>query len=246
MSTSQSYVSLPVSVKVVRFNFHGQTERVALCRDLRRAALLDVLGSAFGIIPAQIQALALKGADASIEEIMDAEAGDIHVIADGPASTSSADVGAAEFEGEEDEEDEDEEDESDDESDESDDESDDENWHLEDEKPPPRPEEELKMVLCVRQDLKMGKGKLAAQCCHAAVACFHQSLVRQPLVTRQYEWYGAAKIALKAPDEDTIRKIFQAAREVGLVTYLVADAGRTQIEAGERNSILLLAARSIV
>ena len=88
------------------------------------------------------------------------------------------------------------------------------------------------MVLCVRQDLKMGKGKLAAQCCHAAVACFHQSMVQQPLVTRQYEWYGAAKIALKAPDEDTILKIFDQARKAGMVTYLVADAGRTQIEAG--------------
>ena len=29
--------------------------------------------------------------------------------------------------------------------------------------------EALKMILVVRQDLKMGKGKIAAQCCHAAV-----------------------------------------------------------------------------
>jgi len=28
-------------------------------------------------------------------------------------------------------------------------------------------EEPLKMVLVVRMDLKMGKGKIAAQCCHA-------------------------------------------------------------------------------
>lgn len=31
------------------------------------------------------------------------------------------------------------------------------------------PEEEYKMVLCVRMDLKMGKGKMCAQCGHAAV-----------------------------------------------------------------------------
>ena len=30
-------------------------------------------------------------------------------------------------------------------------------------------EEEYKMVLCVRMDLKMGKGKMCAQCGHAAV-----------------------------------------------------------------------------
>ena len=29
-----------------------------------------------------------------------------------------------------------------------------------------------KMVLVVRKDVKMGKGKTAAQCCHAAVACY--------------------------------------------------------------------------
>ena len=31
-------------------------------------------------------------------------------------------------------------------------------------------DEDTKMVLVVRQDLKMGKGKAAAQCCHATLA----------------------------------------------------------------------------
>jgi hypothetical protein len=34
----------------------------------------------------------------------------------------------------------------------------------------PLPKEEYKMVLCVNSELKMTKGKVAAQCCHAAVA----------------------------------------------------------------------------
>lgn len=34
----------------------------------------------------------------------------------------------------------------------------------------PVPKEEYKLVLCVNQELKMTKGKVAAQCCHAAVA----------------------------------------------------------------------------
>ena len=31
---------------------------------------------------------------------------------------------------------------------------------------------EVRMALVIRQDLKMQKGKIAAQCCHAALSCF--------------------------------------------------------------------------
>jgi PTH2 family peptidyl-tRNA hydrolase len=34
--------------------------------------------------------------------------------------------------------------------------------------------EPLKLVMIVRTDLKMGKGKIAAQCCHAAVGAYRR------------------------------------------------------------------------
>lgn len=34
-----------------------------------------------------------------------------------------------------------------------------------------------KMVFVVRTDLGMGKGKIAAQCCHAAVMCYQKAMV---------------------------------------------------------------------
>ncbi|PIK56816.1 putative peptidyl-tRNA hydrolase 2, mitochondrial [Apostichopus japonicus] len=37
-----------------------------------------------------------------------------------------------------------------------------------------------KMVLVVRQDLKMGKGKVAAQCSHAAVGCYKRAVSEKP------------------------------------------------------------------
>jgi PTH2 family peptidyl-tRNA hydrolase len=43
----------------------------------------------------------------------------------------------------------------------------------------------------------MGKGKIAAQCCHAAVACVSRARKADKLAVRQWNWYGAAKIALK-------------------------------------------------
>ena len=57
-----------------------------------------------------------------------------------------------------------------------------------------------KMVLVVRTDLNMGKGKVAAQCAHAAVACYKKAVKKTPMLLKQWEVFGQAKITLKAPD----------------------------------------------
>lgn len=59
------------------------------------------------------------------------------------------------------------------------------------------PDEEYKMVLCVRQDLKMGKGKMCAQCGHAAVGAVKKAAIRTPKQLKRWEMYGQPKIALK-------------------------------------------------
>ena len=51
-----------------------------------------------------------------------------------------------------------------------------------------------KMVLCVNQELGMGKGKIAAQCCHAAVACYKRASKQCPKGLRVWEVTGCAKI----------------------------------------------------
>eukprot|EP00004_Rigifila_ramosa_P026630 TRINITY_DN838_c0_g3_i2.p1 TRINITY_DN838_c0_g3~~TRINITY_DN838_c0_g3_i2.p1 ORF type:complete len:640 (+),score=182.07 TRINITY_DN838_c0_g3_i2:214-1920(+) len=94
--------------------------------------------------------------------------------------------------------------------------------------------EEHKMVLVVRQDLQMGKGKVAAQCGHAVLGAFKQAQRAQPVALRQWELFGQAKIVLKGEDLDSMMALQAAAKAVGLVTYFVMDAGRTQIEAGSR------------
>lgn len=42
--------------------------------------------------------------------------------------------------------------------------------------------EEHKLVLVVRTDLGMGKGKVAAQCGHATLACYKRATKLMPLV----------------------------------------------------------------
>lgn len=91
-----------------------------------------------------------------------------------------------------------------------------------------------KMVLCVNQELGMGKGKIAAQCCHAAVACYKRAAKQCPKGLRTWEISGCAKIALKCPTQDELELIAARAMERDIPIYLVEDAGRTQIAAGSR------------
>ena len=48
-----------------------------------------------------------------------------------------------------------------------------------------------KMVLCVNQELGMGKGKIAAQCGHAAVGCYKRALRQAPQGLRAWEVSGS-------------------------------------------------------
>ncbi|XP_063002575.1 peptidyl-tRNA hydrolase 2, mitochondrial isoform X2 [Elgaria multicarinata webbii] len=93
---------------------------------------------------------------------------------------------------------------------------------------------EFKMVMVVRNDLKMGKGKVAAQCSHAAVSAYKQVQRRNPELLKQWEYCGQPKVVLKAPDEETLVQLLAEAQGLGLTVSLIQDAGRTQIAPGSR------------
>ncbi|KFP11912.1 peptidyl-tRNA hydrolase 2, mitochondrial [Egretta garzetta] len=93
---------------------------------------------------------------------------------------------------------------------------------------------EFKMVLIVRNDLKMGKGKVAAQCSHAAVSAYKQVQRRNPELLKQWEYCGQPKVVLKAPDEETLMQLLAEAKHLGLTVSLIQDAGRTQIAPGSQ------------
>ncbi|KDR18489.1 peptidyl-tRNA hydrolase 2, mitochondrial-like isoform X1 [Zootermopsis nevadensis] len=100
--------------------------------------------------------------------------------------------------------------------------------------PPCDGEDNFKLVLIVRSDLKMGKGKVAAQCSHAAVAAYQQALLHQPNILEQWEESGEAKVVLKVETEQELLELASVSRSRGLITSLVRDAGRTQIAPGSK------------
>ncbi|KAM4048049.1 peptidyl-tRNA hydrolase 2, mitochondrial isoform 1-T2 [Anomaloglossus baeobatrachus] len=93
---------------------------------------------------------------------------------------------------------------------------------------------DFKMVLVVRNDLKMGKGKVAAQCSHAAVSAYKQIQKRNPDLLKQWEYCGQPKVVVKAPDEASLVELLSRAKQLGLTVSLIQDAGLTQIAPGSR------------
>jgi len=94
------------------------------------------------------------------------------------------------------------------------------------------PRGEYKMVLVVRNDLKMGKGKIGAQCGHASVGAYQKAMDLNPSLVQRWNESGCAKICVRVESETDLKNLRKGANLRGLNYYLVHDAGRTQIAAG--------------
>ncbi|ODQ68514.1 peptidyl-tRNA hydrolase, partial [Nadsonia fulvescens var. elongata DSM 6958] len=92
---------------------------------------------------------------------------------------------------------------------------------------------DFRMALVVRTDLKMEKGKIAAQCAHAAVQNFRQLQRLDPGLINAWEMTGQAKIALKCSSLNELELLAARATDLGVLACFVRDAGRTQVMAGE-------------
>ncbi|KAF0852171.1 putative mitochondrial peptidyl-tRNA hydrolase AgPth2_1 [Andalucia godoyi] len=99
--------------------------------------------------------------------------------------------------------------------------------------------DDLKMVLIVRTDLGMQKGKAAAQCCHACLASYEKAKKICPKTLREWYEYGQPKITLKVDSEEALVQVWAEAKAAGLPCYLVCDAGRTQIAAGSKTVVAI-------
>ena len=86
-----------------------------------------------------------------------------------------------------------------------------------------------KMVIVIRTDIKMSKGKVAAQAGHAAVSASEYARKNRPEWWNPWITEGQCKIAVKAKSEDEILDIERKARNAGLPVALIVDRGLTEI-----------------
>ena len=90
----------------------------------------------------------------------------------------------------------------------------------------------MKQAIVVRSDLKMGKGKVAAQVAHASLASAEAAREKKSSWYDGWKEEGQAKIVLKVESEAELRELFRRARSAGLTASLVQDKGLTQVEPG--------------
>ncbi|XP_024385280.1 uncharacterized protein [Physcomitrium patens] len=98
--------------------------------------------------------------------------------------------------------------------------------------------EDFKMVLVVRNDLKMGKGKVAAQCSHAALGLYKKVFYRAPKALQRWEMCSQVKVVTRVENEEEMLYLQTRAKAMKLPCHITVDAGRTQIP---RNSKTVLA-----
>jgi peptidyl-tRNA hydrolase len=90
----------------------------------------------------------------------------------------------------------------------------------------------LKLVLVIRADLKLTKGKIASQTAHAAVSCFKKALDSKPKIAEKWLSIGQPKIVLKVENISDLETLRDRSHAADILTSLILDAGRTQISPG--------------
>jgi PTH2 family peptidyl-tRNA hydrolase len=95
---------------------------------------------------------------------------------------------------------------------------------------------DTKQVIVIRKDLKMRKGKIAAQAAHASMAFITKRWKKNKGVykfipTEEIEhWFSNsfAKICVYVESEKDLHKIYQLAIEANIPSSLIKDSGRTE------------------
>ena len=88
----------------------------------------------------------------------------------------------------------------------------------------------VKLAVVVRTDLEMGRGKIAAQVAHAAVAAVLANLGTDDMAGWLRE--GQPKVVLKVTSAGQLEEVIHQAEAARLPVELVNDAGRTQVSPG--------------
>jgi peptidyl-tRNA hydrolase, PTH2 family len=84
----------------------------------------------------------------------------------------------------------------------------------------------MKQVIVMRADLKMGRGKIAAQACHASLGAYVRA---NDSKIKKWEQEGGKKVVVKVDDLRELFEVYEMVKGSEIPHYLVQDAGHTEI-----------------
>lgn len=96
----------------------------------------------------------------------------------------------------------------------------------------PSDDDDYKLVILVRKDVDMTKGKIAAQVAHAAVNCALALKKKDPKAMDRWMNVGQTKVVLRVDTKDQLFEFKAIADSQKIVNSIICDAGRTQVEPG--------------
>ena len=96
-----------------------------------------------------------------------------------------------------------------------------------------------KQIILIRTDLKMSKGKTAAQASHAAVEAALKAKKKHPFTFSKWRLSGMKKVVLKVAGQKELYKYAQEAKDAGLVTSIISDAGMTELKPGTTTAVAI-------
>jgi len=89
-----------------------------------------------------------------------------------------------------------------------------------------------KQVIVFRSDLKLSKGKIAAQAGHAAVSAAEEARKHHREWWKAWIGEGQCKIAVKVESEIELLELEKKAKELALPCALIIDKGLTEVPPG--------------
>ncbi|XP_046687417.1 probable peptidyl-tRNA hydrolase 2 [Homalodisca vitripennis] len=111
-------------------------------------------------------------------------------------------------------------------------------------------DEGYKMVFVVNSDLKMSIGKTAAQVAHGCLGLYREIELGSHQESRDdlVAWLdeGQKKIVLSGKNTDALVKLCTKAKDFGIPSHLVKDAGHTEVAAGSTTVLALFGSEETV
>ncbi|BCS90934.1 MAG: peptidyl-tRNA hydrolase [Candidatus Micrarchaeota archaeon] len=100
-----------------------------------------------------------------------------------------------------------------------------------------RCDEDIKQVIIIRNDLKMGKGKIASQAAHASLAAYKKVLSLDKKIVECWEENGSKKVVLKIESLDKLNEILRKLEDFNIPYVVIIDRGLTQVEPGTLTAV---------